>query len=164
MARRKHRRRSGHRRHGVALPPPGRHDRYEFRLSTAPVEHHYFKKSRLSPQTTDIAAEIRLQEWSVKLTRVDRMFSVTWRSSGTVSVDSEQLRYQRLMKWPALAAVEGFPALVKQIESLLGIKFLPEVDASLPATASRDLLRSPGLVEWLKPCASKVDSYIGRQR
>jgi len=145
----------------VGLPPPERDDRYTFRLSTAPVEQHYFKKSKLSPQTASIAAEIRHETWTVRLTREDRLFMVTWSSSGNVAVNSEQLKYQRMIKWPALPAIEGFPALVKQLEALLSIKFLPEVDASLPGSAPADLLATPGLREWLKPCASKVGSYIG---
>jgi len=146
----------------VGIPPPDVDDRYEFRLSTAPVEQHYFKKSKLSPQTTNIAAEIRRQGWTIKLTREDRLFLVIWSSSGNVTVSSEQLKYQRMVKWPALTAIEGFPALVVQLEALLGIRFLREVDATLPASASRDLLAGPDLVEWLKPCATKVGSYIGR--
>jgi hypothetical protein len=148
---------------GIAgLPPPDTDDRYSFRLSTAPVEQHYFKRSKLSPQTTSITAEIQHQRWTVMLTREDRLFMVTWSSSGNVAVNSEQLRYQRMVKWPELAAIEGFPALVKQLEALLSIKFLPEVDAKLPVSASRDLLAAPRLLEWFRPCASKVGSYIGR--
>ena len=148
---------------GIAgLPPPDTDDRYSFHLSTSPVEQHYFKKSKLSPQTTNIVAVIQHQGWTVTLTREDRLFWVNWSSGGNVAVSSEQLKYQRMVKWPALAAIESFPALVKQLEALLNIKFLPEVDAKLPDSASRDLLAAPRLLEWFKPCASKVGSYIGR--
>lgn len=144
----------------AGVPPPPEDGNYHIRLSTAPVKQWFFAKSKLPAQTTNIEATIGHKTWTVKLTRQDQLFIVIWSSGGAVSVNSDQLKYKRMVRWPALDAVEYFPRLVKQIESLLGIQFIPYADVSVPYTVPRETVEQPKLHEWLAPCATKVGRYI----
>jgi hypothetical protein len=143
---------------GVAAPVED--GSYLIKLSTAPVEHWFFKRSKLTPQTTTIEANIRHTSWTVKLTREDRLFFVIWSSGGKLSVTSDQLKYQRLVRWPALDAIETFPKLVQQLESLLGFRFIPYADVTVPYTETQATLANPQLLAWLAPCAKKVGRYV----
>jgi hypothetical protein len=144
------------------VPPPPEDGNYRIRLSTAPVKQWFFQKSKLPAQTTNIEAKIGPKMWTVTLTRQDQLFTVIWSSGGTVSVSSDQMKYQRLVRWPALDAVENFPRLVKQVETLLGIQFVPYADITLPYTVTPETVERPKLQAWLAPCATKVGSYIGK--
>ena len=148
----------------AGVRPPAEDGSYEIKLSTAPVEQWFFKKSSLAPGTTNIEASIRDTSWTVNLNRQDGLYSVMWSSGGTISVRSDQLKYKRLIRWPAIDAIENFPALVKQIETLLGLKFIPYANVTLPYTETRATLASPDLLAWLAPCANKVGCYIGGER
>ena len=130
---------------------------YTLKMSTAPVKHWYFSKSRLKPDTANLEAQIQYDKWSVKLTRNDNLYLVHWSDGKPANVRSEQLKYSVMTRWPPLAAIEEFPRLVKQIESVLGIRFLPYLDLGFPEGESRGILRTPRLLAWLAPCATRVD-------
>jgi len=132
---------------GVAPPLEGNIVR--IKMSTAPVEHWIARRSKLAPQTTDIEVEIHRDRWYVKLTRLDNLFCVNWSSGGNVAVRSDQMKYQRLVRWPALDAIENFPLLVKAIETLLGIQFISYADVNLAKPSKQ-------FIKWLEPCAKKV--------
>jgi hypothetical protein len=145
----------------AGVPPPTDMGHYTLKMSTAPVEHWYFSQSRLKPDTATLEAQIQYDKWSVKLTRKDSLYWAQWSDGQPVSVNSTQMKYSVMTRWPALAAIEDFPKLVKQLETVLGIRFLPYVDLGFPEDESRRILTTPRLREWLAPCATQVDRYIG---
>jgi hypothetical protein len=145
----------------AGVSPPTDMGHYVVRLSTAPVEHWYFQQSRLKPETTNIEAVIRHDTWAVKLTRQDRLYFANWNNGKPVTVDSEQMKYNRLTRWPALDKIENFPLLVQQLETVLGIRFIPYANFSFPESEGRGILANPRLIAWLAPCATEVGCYIG---
>jgi hypothetical protein len=140
----------------AGVPPPTERQGYALRISTAPVEHWFFRQSKLKPDTVDLEADIRPDGWTVKLKRKDSLYFVNWESGKPPSASSQQLKYDTLMRWPALERIEDLPSLPKKLEALLGIRFIRY--ANFNGAGPAKFAENPRLLAWLAPCADKVGS------
>ena len=135
-----------------------------FTLSTVPIECWFYHRNKLKPDSIKLELTITGDEqWSAKLARNDGLFSVQWRRNGDVRVDSSQLKYSKLTKWPILDSLSDFPSLAARIESLIGISFVRHANVGtngwiLPERLIREA--GPKFREWLAPCADTIGAYL----
>lgn len=92
--------------------------------------------------------------WVVTLTRRDERFQVQWRAFG-ISVESAELRYRKLIRWPIISSPIEVPHLVANLSETLSTKFARKVN--IYGSAADELL-SPNfddtrLQKWLSPSA-----------
>jgi hypothetical protein len=50
------------------------------------------------------------------------------RPGDDLQIESQQLRYQKLVEWPRLASILDFPKLIGSLERSLEVNFLPHSD------------------------------------
>jgi hypothetical protein len=129
-----------------------------FTLSTAPIENWCYKRNALKPD--DLKLEFNVPSyglWCAELIRHDGLFQVQWRPQNDLRVESPQMKFNRLTKWPALYSLDEFPNLVGQIESLLGVKFMRHANVGARIINLDTLLTDKSSIHvWLSPCADTL--------
>jgi hypothetical protein len=127
-------------------------------LSTAPIENWFYKRNALKAE--DIKLEINVPSyglWCAELARHDRLFHVQWRPSNDLRIESQQMKYKRLIKWPELTSPHEFPNLVGKIEDVMGIKFIRHVNVGARNINVDSLLTSKSAFHtWLSVCADTI--------
>lgn len=123
-------------------------------LTNEPIEHWFYKRNLLRPESVKLDLLIpSIGNWRVDLSRHDNLYQVQWRPGNDVRIDSQQLRYRKLIKWPRLQSLTDFPLLVGQLEQCLDVRFLRHANFGARLLEPSDLARNPRLQEWLAPCA-----------
>lgn len=122
--------------------------------STVPPKDWVTARNRLKPGDLRLLLSVNRSGWHADLAPHDDSFRVQWRDSG-ISVESQQLRYRKLLPWPALASPADTPTLVTQLATLLDRNFVRH--ANLEGALAAQLL-VPGfddaaLRRWLAPSA-----------
>lgn len=134
----------------------------EFTLSTVPMSYWFYQRNRLQPG--DVKLSLTIPSWGlwvVNLLRHDREYHVQWRAKIDVQIEAQQIKYRKLLKWPELPNVEGFPSLVKEIETVLGIQFIPHVDVGARyINLSAGKFDDEKLSGWLAPCADSWGRFM----
>lgn len=87
------------------------------------------------------------------LSRHDKLFNIQWRPNDDVRIESEQLRYRKLIKWPRLPSLMDFPLLVGQLEQCLEVNFLRHANFGARLLAPQTLACNTAIRQWLAPCA-----------
>ncbi|AFR04181.1 hypothetical protein PEC301653_22500 [Pectobacterium carotovorum subsp. carotovorum] len=94
-------------------------------LSNEPPEHWFYKRNKLRPESLKLELRIPFNgNWLVDPSRHDKLFNIQWRPNDDLRIVSDQLRYRKLIKWPRLPCLMGFPLLVGQLELCLEVSFL----------------------------------------
>jgi hypothetical protein len=123
-------------------------------LTNEPPEHWFYKRNKLRPESLKL--ELRIPSngnWLVDLSRHDQLFNVQWRPDDDLRIQSAQLRYRKLVKWPRLACLMDFPQLVGQLETCLEINFLRHANFGARLIEPETLARNARIRQWLAPCA-----------
>lgn len=134
------------------------------RMSTVPMEYWFYKRKRLRPEDLDLELSIPSYGlWRATLRRHDGLFLAQWRPNGNFSVESQQLKYKRLIPLPALQSPQGFPALVGALEKALSVPFIRHTNLGPNGTVDVERWVAephPALQHWLAPCADTLGVYL----
>lgn len=126
-------------------------------LSNEPIEFWFYKRNKLRPESLKlqlIAPSSGL--WRVDLERHDKLFLAQWRPGGDLRIESQQLRYRKLVEWPRLASIMDFPQLIESLERSLQVNFLPHADLGARLIDTEALASNLLLRQWLAPCADSL--------
>ncbi|WP_175650750.1 hypothetical protein [Pseudomonas sp. Marseille-P9899] len=127
---------------------------FSFVLSNDPIEHWFYKRNKLRPESLKLELLVPCTgHWRVQLERNDNLYLAQWRPNDDLRIDSEQLRYRKLVKWPRLASLMDFPQLIEQLEKSLDVRFLPHANIGARGVEPETLASNPHLRRWLAPCA-----------
>ncbi|MBU2709025.1 hypothetical protein KCM76_23720 [Zooshikella marina] len=128
-----------------------------FRISTVPIENWFYKRNRLVGDSIKLDLNIPAEGcWVATLERHDKLFQVQWRPSNDVRVESQQIKYKKIIKWPTLGDIYEFPALVKQLESILNIEFKPHIDMSSRLVSVDELVENQQIKNWLSKWSNSI--------
>lgn len=122
-----------------------------FTVSTCELDNYLASRSKLKAE--DVCLTLRVyadDRWVVQLERHDSLYCVQWSPNSNLQVDSQQLKYRRLIPWPALESPEDFPLLIQKIEESVGVKFIKHIDVSLFEGMEQHLKTNSKLVKWLE--------------
>jgi hypothetical protein len=142
-------------------PPEAEHSDWGFKLSlsTVPVGDWTLRRSKVKPHELWFVVNVsRILGWRAVLSPRDKAFTTTWRSSGAVEVDAQSLQYRSRTAWPALSSLDGVPALVGEIQSLLGRTFVREAELFGPSLKTADFAF---FAQWLAPACDLVEFKLG---
>ena len=108
-------------------------------------------RNTLAPADLLLTLSINDRYWNVSLQRRDEVFNVIWRESG-IDVESQQLKFRKLIKWPAIITPRTVIATIKQLEGILNVKFYPHVN--IQGTLIEGIQNQQLFIEWLGDTAS----------
>lgn len=127
-------------------------------ISTVPPFDWTVRRSKIKPNELWFGIGIsRLLGWSARLFPRDKSFEVSWGSAGC-TVESENLRYRRMMQWPEFDDLDQLPAVAERLESLLKVRFCRQVDLHAATLKAQDL---ETLRQWLRPICDSYTCYLG---
>ena len=128
-----------------------------FTLSNVPTENWFYKRNRLRPEDLKLTLDVpQWGLWRLQLERHDRLFVAQWRPAGFF-VDSQQLRYRKLIQWPTLAELDDFPLIVDRIAAALDVDFLRHVNVGARYIGLENAVSGGSrLSSWLAPCADSL--------
>lgn len=123
-------------------------------LSNDPIEHWFYKRNKLRPESLKLELIVpSWAHWRLQLERHDQLYLAQWRPNDDLRIESQQLRYRKLVKWPRLASLAAFPHVVEQLERSLDVRFLPHANIGARYVEPSALASNPQLRRWLAPCA-----------
>jgi len=126
-------------------------------LTNEPPKHWFYQRNKLRPESLKLDLCIPSSgNWCVDLSRHDKLFNIKWRPNDDLRVESEQLRYRKLIKWPRLHSLMHFPLLVEQLEQCLEVGFLRHANFGARLLEPEALARNIKIREWLAPCADTM--------
>jgi hypothetical protein len=80
-------------------------------------ERWFYKRNKLRPESLVLDLRIPSNENGlVDLSCHDNLFNIQWRQNDDLSIESEQLHYRKLIKWPRLSSLMNFALLAAQLE------------------------------------------------
>ncbi|VVN82922.1 hypothetical protein PS708_01250 [Pseudomonas fluorescens] len=126
-------------------------------LSNEPIECWFYKRNKLRPESLKLhltASPSGL--WRVELERHDKLFLAQWRPGDDMRIESQQLRYRKLVQWPRLMSIMDFPHMIGSLERCLQVNFLPHADIGARLLEPEALATNPQLRQWLAPCAGSL--------
>lgn len=148
----------------LGIPDESEHWSVAFAISTVPIERWFYARNKLAPDAIKLDLVVpKVGLWRATLSRRDESFQAQWRPNGDLRVESAQLKYRKLVAWPALASLREFPSLPGQIEKALGVSFLRHVDVGgNPMLDTKRLMAAcgPRIREWLSPCADTIGTHL----
>lgn len=133
-------------------------------LSTVPMDRWFYQRNALRPEDIQlrlIAPGCGL--WYAELNRHDELFWAQWRPHGDFRVESQQLKYRRLVQWPRLDSLLDFPYLAGRIEQALSIRFIRHANVSASGFLDLDAwldASSQKIRDWLSPSADTLGKYL----
>ena len=136
---------------------------FNIQLSTVKMEHWFYSRKSLKPEDTKLDLALRsFGSWVVQLERHDRLFVAQWRVDNRFEVESEQLKYRKIVQWPELKSLDDFPKLVSEIEQALDIKFTRHADVQgLDCKLEPYLNKNSIFFKWLSDCCTSINTnYI----
>ncbi len=136
-----------------------------FTLSSAPIENWFYRRNRL--RSEDLKLSLTVPQWGLwraQLERHDDLFCVQWRPDNNFSVESQQLKYRRIIKWPEMKSLESFPILAGELERVLNVKFIPHVNVGYRfVDVGRAFKENSRMRRWLQPCASSFGKNMEQE-
>lgn len=136
-----------------------------FTLSTTEIENWFYRRNKLKPE--DVKIELIAPSagtWVIQLERKDRLYVAQWRKENDFRVESQQMKYRRLVKWPELNSLYDFPKLINPIEDALNIKFIRHVDVGSRMIDLKPHLNTDSkLFYWLKDCSETIGTAMKTQ-
>lgn len=125
-----------------------------FRLSTVPIEYWLYKRNSLKDDAIKLDITLNYSgTWVATLERHDDLFKVQWRPNNLLHIESQQLKYRKLVKWPVLEKLNAFPEFVIDLEKVLNINFIRHVDISSRLIQNQDLVKNKNIQQWLSVCS-----------
>ncbi|MBF7995566.1 hypothetical protein [Rahnella laticis] len=123
-------------------------------LTNEPPEYWFYKRNKLRPESLKLDLHIPSNgNWLVDLSRHDNLFNIQWRPNDDLRIESEQLRYRKLIKWPRLSSLMDFPLLAGQLEQCLDVRFLRHANFGARLLEPEALSCNSNIRQWLAPCA-----------
>ena len=124
--------------------------------STVNPKNWVVSRNSLEPSDLLLTLSINDRYWNVSLQRRDEVFYVAWRESG-IDVESQQLKFRKLTKWPAINSPCDVTAAIKVLESVLNVNFYPHVN--IQGTLIESIHNQQLLTEWLGDTASSYGCF-----
>tara|TARA_A100001015_G_C14986135_1_gene711607 strand:- start:1416 stop:1868 length:453 start_codon:yes stop_codon:yes gene_type:complete len=115
--------------------------------STTQPMNWVIERNSLRPEDLLLTLSINDRHWQVSLERRDEVFYAQWGTYG-FRVDSQQLKYRRFIKWPAIESPENIIAFITELESLLSVRFVKHIN--LQGTLSGSIEKPQLLADFLK--------------
>jgi hypothetical protein len=81
-------------------------------------------------------------------------------------VQSQQLKYRKLITWPSMSSLQEFPFVVGRIEEVIGVKFIRHVNVGSNGLVDLDRFVAESgsrILQWLAPCADTIGTYLQSQ-
>lgn len=136
---------------GFKTPAP-----WSIHLSWSTVEpsHWVVRRKVLKPADVLLTLTVTDGHWVLNLKPRHQRFHVQWRSSG-VSVESDELRYRRMTRWPKVSSPLEVPEAIQVLEQVLQVQFVKHVnlEGSLADEALSAGFSDERILCWLAPCA-----------
>jgi hypothetical protein len=130
-------------------------------LSSVPIENWFYRRNKLKPESLRLNVNVPAYgHWCVQLERHDGLFQVQWRAQDDLRIESQQLKYQKLMAWPRLIGLQAFPHLIAGVENCLGVEFMRHADVGARLLEPEKLLANEPLRNWLSPCADSFGCFM----
>ena len=133
-----------------------------FTLSTTKIDNWFYSRNKLKNE--DVKIELITPSsgtWVVQLERKDRLYVAQWRKENDFRIESQQIKFRKLVKWPELHAIYDFPELIHAIESALEIKFIKHVNVSAKFVDLEPHINSNSkLFKWLEVCAKIIGTNM----
>ncbi len=125
------------------------------RISTVPMDNWFYKRNQLKEDSIKLDLNIPAEgAWVATLERHDKLFQVQWRPGDDLRVESQQMKYRKMIKWPSLGGIYDFPSFVKELERTLNIQFKPHVDLSSRLVDIDKLVENQLIKNWLAICSN----------
>ncbi|WP_375580434.1 hypothetical protein ABWH96_05195 [Marivirga tractuosa] len=132
-----------------------------FTVSTCEIDNWLYSRNKLKAEDVCLTLRVSADDsWLVQLDRHDGLYCVQWRPNNNLQVESQQLKYRRLIPWPPVESPEDFPQLIRKIEQSLGIKFIKHANVSLFESMEQHLSTESKLVKWLKTGTETVGTNM----
>ena len=146
----------------LGLQPHGQTWSIAIKLSTVPMSYWFVSRNKLTPGAVKLTLLAPCHGLSsAQLERHDRTYVVQWNHGVAPVVNADQLKYRKLLRWPALPDLDSFPLLVGQVEAVLGISFIRYADvAARGIRLDRRRIDEQKLRGWLAPCADEWGRYM----
>lgn len=126
-------------------------------LSNERIEHWFYKRNKLRPDSLKLELIVPSSGlWRIDLERHDELFLAQWRPGDDLRIESQQLRYRKLVEWPRVASIMDFPHLIGSLERALQVNFLPHADIGARLLEPEVLSSNEQLRRWLAPCAGSL--------
>jgi hypothetical protein len=134
---------------------------FAIQMSTCDVRDWSVRASKVPAEALWLSLNVHRQlGWKAQLYPRNNVFRVDW-SEDRLCVDSQQLRYRHVMKWPGLAEPDRFPALTAELERLLSVKFNRHLHLQITSLDARGV---ETLRQWLAPIADQISMCVGKVR
>jgi len=128
----------------VGIAPTSESWNVGLRLGTAPPHFWLARRDELKPEDVSLELLVNPREWRIQVSRVDRLYSAQWRSSG-ITVATEERRYKALAAWPAIAGQRLFPLFAMRLADFLHVTW----SRTAWLTTHDVEVQRPMLLEWL---------------
>jgi len=128
----------------VGITPTSESWNVGLRLGTALPHFWLARRDELKPEDVSLELLVNPREWRIQVSRVDRLYSAQWRSSG-ITVATEERRYKALTAWPAIAGQRLFPLFAMRLADFLDVTWT----RTAWLTTHDVEVQRPMLLEWL---------------
>ncbi len=147
--------------HSIGLRGEEENWTIQFTMSTTQIDNWLVARNKLNSEDVKIKlTAVSWGSWVIQLERKDKLYVAQWREN-SFSIESEQIRYRKIVKWPVLSDISGFPSLIKEIECIIGIKFLRCINIEANGIDLDQYLNNGSeIYTWLNECADTIETKI----
>lgn len=124
--------------------------------STTEPKFWVLRRNALSPSDLLLTLSLNDRYWNLSLQRKDDIFGVIWRDSG-IDVKSQQLKYRKMIQWPAIKTPFETIAAIKTLEAILDVTFYKHVN--LQGTLAESLANPTLFTHWLGDSAASYGCF-----
>lgn len=143
------------------IEPTQSHWSISFTITTTDIENWFYSRNKLKADHVRLDFTIySYNNWLVQLERKDKLYLAQWRPNNLFHIDSQQLKYTRLTKWPEFHNPEDFPQFIKAIEKVLDIKFRRHINVGGALEPSDHINNNSKLFSWLKSCIDTLGTNM----
>lgn len=128
-------------------------------VATRPPIEWMTRRNILQPDDMWLSLTLNsLLPWKVKLMRHDGLFVVEWTARG-IRVESAQLRYRKIIKWPEMSGPADFPLLISELNALFTTSFSTVAQIILPKA---DHALKQAFSHWLADVCDTIN-FVGHE-
>lgn len=123
-------------------------------IATRPPKEWVSRRHGLKPDDMWLSLTVSsFSPWVVRLKRHDALFTTWWSDKG-IAVDSQQMRYRKLIQWPTLVDPIQLPILIERLNTMLQPGFSRHAEVRI--LQASDAVRQ-SLSTWLSPICESID-------
>lgn len=143
------------------IKPTENHWSISFTITTTHIENWFYSRNKLKADHLRLVFTIySYNSWLIQLERKDKLYVAQWRPNNLFHINSQQLKYTKLTKWPEFDNPEDFPQFIKAIEKVLGIKFERHINVGGLSEPNDHINNNSQLFNWLKSCIDTMGTNM----